>query len=189
MMRAAGRVTPSRSPFLLRLVECRRRRVLSQRRRRVILAPALVRAACAPACSRAKRRCGAIPYHGNKPQHLNPCSWSSPEGAVGILSSGGNATQIVRRPSRAPPGARQFFARSGRRKTEAHELPDRLGEGGHAFAFAPVDGCLVVVFLESEADEDASPRPRRRLLRLTNGASVVSSASASLRPPPLAIIC
>jgi hypothetical protein len=79
-----------------------------------------------------------------------------PEGAVGILSSGGNATQIVRRPSRAPPGARQFFARSGRRKTEAHELPDRLGEGGHAFAFAPVDGCLVVVFLESEADEDAS---------------------------------
>jgi hypothetical protein len=50
----------------------------------------------------------------------------------------------------------QFFARSRRRETEAHELPDRVGEGSHAFAFAPVDGCLVVVFLESEADEDAS---------------------------------
>ena len=63
--------------------------------------------------SRAKRRCGAITYHANKPQHLNPCSWSSPEGAVGILSSGGNATQIVRRPSRAPPGARAIFCPIG----------------------------------------------------------------------------
>ena len=49
-----------------------------------------------------------------------------------------------------------LFDRSGPRETEAHELSDRLGEGGHAFAFAPVDGCLVVVFLESESDEDAS---------------------------------
>jgi len=78
--RASGRVTPSRSPFWLRLAECRRRRVLSQRRRRVILAPGSQHckfAAGAPACSRAKRRCGAITYHANKPQHLNPCSWSS----------------------------------------------------------------------------------------------------------------
>jgi hypothetical protein len=56
--------------------QCRRRRVLSQLRRRVILAPALSIANSrpgAPACSRAKRRCGAISYHANKPQHLNPC--------------------------------------------------------------------------------------------------------------------
>ena len=55
---------------------CRRRRALSQRRRRVILAPGSQHckfAAGAPACSRAKRRCGAIPYHANKLQHLNPC--------------------------------------------------------------------------------------------------------------------
>jgi hypothetical protein len=51
---------------------------------------------------------------------------------------------------------RRLFARSGPRETEAHELSDRLGKGGHAFAFAPVDGCLIVVFLESKADEDAS---------------------------------
>ena len=59
---------------------CRRRQALSRRRRRVILAPGSKHckfAAGAPACSRAKRRCGAISYHANKPQHLNPCSWSS----------------------------------------------------------------------------------------------------------------
>jgi hypothetical protein len=75
---ASGRVTPSRSPFWLRLVEIAGDAELSQRRRRVILAPGSRSVAGAPACSRAKRRCGAIPYHGNKPQHLNPCSWSKP---------------------------------------------------------------------------------------------------------------
>jgi hypothetical protein len=54
-----------------------------------------------------------------------------------------------------------LFARSGRRETEAHELPDRFREGGYAFAPAPVDGCLVVVFLESEADEDGCSISRK----------------------------